>query len=834
MRSVIKSTICLFIGFQLILPIHAQNWAWAQSSNNSGSGEGYGLDKDLNGNIYACGMFASATLAFGTNTLTSTGSFNVYVVKYDPLGNVLWARSSTGSGTIICAATCLKTDINGNVLVTGYYNSTIAFGSQTLTNISGYDAFLVKYDANGNVLWAKSGGGTQFDQSYAVTVDPSGNSYITGNTNSTLTAWGSASLITSGGGGFLIKYDPSGNVLWAGQGTSATYNRGNGLSCDGNSNIYMTGAFYGTLIYGTVTITSTGGQDSYLVKFDAFGNAIWAASGILCAGSDAGLSVSNDLLGNSYLAGQYSAPGFSIGAQSFTNAGSNDGYVVKFDQNGNPLWANVVTGPGQDYCYSCSAYQGGVYLCGGVTGGSCTIGNYNFPIPAAVDNMFIANYDSNGNLLFANTLPGGGDDESSIVAISACSAVISGDYAINAFTLGNTTLSRQAGSTEPIFAAKFNIIPAIYVPGKVVCGAQSVSITASGMSTYTWSNNSNSPILTVSPLVTTSYTVSGNRICGSGSAVVTITVNPSPTVNATVSSPSVCTGAQIVLNASGANSYTWTGGVVNGIPFVANTSTTYTVNGSNSFNCAGTATASILVVQFPTVAPIASPTAICLGNSATLTAQGANSYTWFPVMSNQPSIVVSPTVNSTYSITRANSNCITTRSISLFVNPVPSVTLVSNNTIICIGNSATITASGANAYTWPGFPYNNTAIVAPTLTTTYTVIGTNFSNGCTASNTIQIVVQKCTSVEKFKLDLEEIKIYPNPNLGELTVELKAHSSKTQFLLFDDNGRLVYKSACNPGQNKFDLTGLAKGIYYWEFIEGSEKYNSGKIINLLFN
>lgn len=457
------------------------------------------------------------------------------------------------------------------------------------------------------------------------------------------------------------------------------------------------------------------------------------------------------------MTGGYIGSILNIGTQSYSYTANNDGYIAKFDPGGNPLWGRIVTGPGQDYCYSCSAYTGGVYLCGGVSPGNFTIGNYNFTTPPGNENMFIANYDSNGNLLFANTLPGGGDDQSSIVSINACSAVVAGDYGINSFPLGNTTLLRTAPG-EPIFLAKFDMVPLIYVPGKSTCPAQIESITASGMSTYTWSNNTFSSTLTVSPLATTVYTVTGNSVCGTASAMVTVSVSPSPTINVAVSSDSVCAGAQIVLTASGANSFTWSGGVINGVPFVPNFSTNYTVSGSNSLPCPGITTVSILVVPFPTIALVASPNPMCLGNSATLTAQGANSYTWLAGMGNQPDIVVSPTV-----------------------------------------------------------------------TTTYTVLGADLSNNCTATNTIEIVVDNCTGVEKWAADSEEIKVYPNPNPGELILELNTVSGETQFLLFNDNGQRVYRRDCIAGKNKFDLTGITNGIYYWELVGGHISHKSGKII-----
>src|SRR5690606_8330373 len=113
---------------------------------------GYGISTDANGNVLVTGFFGSPSITFGSTTLTnasSTGKDELFIVKYDPNGNVLWAKSAGGINGDW--GNSISTDANGNVLLTGYFSSSsITFGSTTLTNAGSYDIFIAKYDSSGN------------------------------------------------------------------------------------------------------------------------------------------------------------------------------------------------------------------------------------------------------------------------------------------------------------------------------------------------------------------------------------------------------------------------------------------------------------------------------------------------------------------------------------------------------------------------------------------------------------------------------------------------------------------------------------------------------------
>jgi hypothetical protein len=146
------------------------------------------------------GEFNSPTITFGTTTLTNGGGNDIFVVKYDPSGSVLWAKS--GAGISSESGKGISTDASGNIVLTGGFNSpNITFGTTILTNSSsGSDIFVVKYDPSGNVFWAKSAGGIGGEEGAGISTDASGNIVLTGGFNSPNITFGATILTNSGVG----------------------------------------------------------------------------------------------------------------------------------------------------------------------------------------------------------------------------------------------------------------------------------------------------------------------------------------------------------------------------------------------------------------------------------------------------------------------------------------------------------------------------------------------------------------------------------------------------------------------------------------------------------
>ena len=359
--------------------------------------------------------------------LSNTGSNDAFVVKYDAGGTPLWARRLGGTSSDV--AYSVTRDSSGNVIVVGTYQSSLniyaANGSTvsfSLTNSGGQDAFVVKYDSSGTPLWVRRMGGTGFDQARSVIVDSSGNVIVTG------------------------------------------YYASNPL------NIY---AANGTTVL--LTLPNSGSNDSFVVKYDSSGTPLWVRR-IGGAGSDTAFSVSTDSSENIVVAGQYASNPLSIFAAdgnsvfAFSNPGTNNAFVVKYDPSGTPLWARKIGGyNGSDGCNSVTTDSSGNVI---VTGNYTSIPLSIFAANGATESFsltnsgsndaFIVKYDSSGTPLWVRRLGGTSSDiGNSVMTDSTGNIIVTGNYAsspVNIFaTNGSTvsfTLSNSAGFDA--FIVKYN------------------------------------------------------------------------------------------------------------------------------------------------------------------------------------------------------------------------------------------------------------------------------------------------------------------------------------------------------------------------------------------
>ncbi|MDF2449483.1 MAG: hypothetical protein K0R26_1987 [Bacteroidota bacterium] len=222
----------------------------------------------------------------------------------------------------------------------------------------------------------------------------------------------------------------------------------------------------------------------------------------------------------------------------------------------------------------------------------------------------------------------------------------------------------------------------------------------------------------------------------------------------TASSASVCSGTSATLSASGASAYTWLPSASlnasNDASVIATptASTIYTITGLDANSCSQTKTLSLTVLALPNLTITPNTPSVCIGSSTTLTATGATNYTWSPSTglnsTTSSSVIANPTVTTTYSITGSNSNnCINTKTVAVTVYSVPVLNISPGSTTICNGGVASLTASGASAYTWTpssGLSSTNSSTVNanPSSTTIYTIIGT--SNGCSGMITSTVSV----------------------------------------------------------------------------------------------
>ncbi|MEN9640405.1 MAG: hypothetical protein RLZZ262_2274, partial [Bacteroidota bacterium] len=214
---------------------------WAGGTGDVGMDNGQVIALDAAGNIVMTGYFTSPVITFGSTTLTnadSLGTADFFVAKYSSSGSVLWAQRIGGSSNEYGYG--VATDAAGNIVVSGSFTSaTITLGNITLFNANpagtSSDIFFAKYDAAGNVLWAKSSGGINWDNGSQVATDKFGNVFVTGYYASSQITFGATTLNNSGiYDVFLAKYDAGGNFLWARSSVGSGSDIGNNVAVDPN------------------------------------------------------------------------------------------------------------------------------------------------------------------------------------------------------------------------------------------------------------------------------------------------------------------------------------------------------------------------------------------------------------------------------------------------------------------------------------------------------------------------------------------------------------------------------------------------------------------------
>ncbi|MEO8147331.1 MAG: SBBP repeat-containing protein [Bacteroidia bacterium] len=352
------------------------NLLWAKNSGGTSPDVCFSIATDVPGNIYATGFFQSSALVLGADTLNTNGSQDVILIKYDTAGNALWARSAGGAFTDIGYS--VSCDASGNVYIAGIFDSpAITFGSTTLTKGSGDAIFIAKYDNSGNVLWAKSATGTNALSTKGVAADIFGNAYITGSFSSPSVSFGSCILNNPNPGAdlvFLVKYNPFGNVLWAKSSLNIGSAYGIAVATDFSGNSYITGDFMycDSISFGQFTLQNAnqGNGDVFVVKYDTSGNELWANKGS-GGGDDCGFGIATDNSNNIYISGgydrganQYFAITFGSYTLPFPPGGKDPMFIVKYDSGGSVLCASSLQSGGDDFSGIAADNSGNAYIGG--------------------------------------------------------------------------------------------------------------------------------------------------------------------------------------------------------------------------------------------------------------------------------------------------------------------------------------------------------------------------------------------------------------------------------------------------------------------------------------
>jgi len=401
---------------------------------------------DSSDNVYLTGYTWSGTgIALGGYQNGNAGGYDAFLAKFNSNGVLLWATYYGGDNEDkgkSCAV-----DAMGNVYIAGEtYSANLASLSAHQTALAGYnDAFLVKFDSDGNRIWATYYGGGYYDEGYSCAVDASGNVYLAGY------AWSDSGIATAGahqqsiGGGtdaFLVKFNSDGVRQWGTYYGGELWESGY-CTTDVTGNVYLAGFTSSTVNIATISAHQTTlgwGDDAYLVKFNTDGVRQW---GTYYGGGDYdwGYFIATDSQGNVYLEGHTGSDDViaTSGTQQPTRGGDYDAFLVKFDGNGSRIWGTYYGGAAQERGNACAVDSNDNVILTGYTNSNSTniisAGAYQ-DFYGGNQDAFAAKFDSNGDRIWGTYLGGTGEDSGSF-----CTADSSGNVYLAGYTGSGTDIS---------------------------------------------------------------------------------------------------------------------------------------------------------------------------------------------------------------------------------------------------------------------------------------------------------------------------------------------------------------------------------------------------------
>lgn len=439
------------------------NWLWARRAGGTGDAErGNGIAVDATGNCFVTGYYYG-TAGFGATPLTSSGSSDIVLAKLDSEGNWLWATSAGGTG--LDSGMAIDLDSSGNCVCAGHFSSTAVFGSISLTSSGSYDMFVAKSDGSGNWLWVQKGGGADSESCYDLAVDDQDNCLVAGSFW-TSTTFGATTLTSSGNKDIILaQLDSSGiSWLWAAQagGTGADEARSVTSTCSGIYNV--TGSFYSTASFGPHSLASGGSYDIFVAKYGCCvappdpppppWDRVKTAGG---TSSDAVLDLVVDAQGNQYVTGYFRYT-VNFGMISLTGSGLTDIFVAKLSPSGSWLWAVKSGGSSNDwgdYGYGVAVDNAGNVYVTGVFYQSAYFGSTHLYSSGSFDNeLFVAKLDSNGNWLWAIRAGGSNNDCGYDIGLDSWGNVYLTGYFEGLASFGSISLYTYGG--RDVFAAKLD------------------------------------------------------------------------------------------------------------------------------------------------------------------------------------------------------------------------------------------------------------------------------------------------------------------------------------------------------------------------------------------
>ena len=406
----------------------AQNFDWAIKLGGTSDDEAWSVTADASGNVYTAGTFkvdADFDPGVGTATLTSAGGADIFLSKVNSAGVYQWAVQFGGISSEGSKPT-VKTDPSGNVYLAGAFRNLVDFdpgaGTAEITaNGTSTDGFVVKLDANGTFQWVKYFTGPDNINVRNLQVDASGNAYVTGDFSGTVDfrPEGTSLEITAQAFNdiYVMKVTTDGTLSWTKVIHTNNISSGYGLALDASANVYASGTFFGTGDFdpgaGSANLTSAGGTDAFVTKWNSAGEYIWAknfggSSNAIGQDDDVANAIAVDHNGNVVTTGFFRStadfdPG--VGVFEITSNGVMDIFVSKLDANGNFVWATALPEPGNNVGYDVAVDAVGNIYSTGQFGGQVDfdpgVDFHNLSSSGAEFDIYVSKLKPNGSFASA-------------------------------------------------------------------------------------------------------------------------------------------------------------------------------------------------------------------------------------------------------------------------------------------------------------------------------------------------------------------------------------------------------------------------------------------------
>jgi hypothetical protein len=316
--------------------------AWIKPHYRKCNGKGLKTDKD--NNIYLVGNYLDSVSFDGITIFQpNLGSHRYFfIAKFDSSGNCLFLKHGGQA-----YANDLDIDSLGNCYITGYFYQNSVIGNDTLSSRGTVDVFVSKFDSTGNALWVKQAGGKHSgsyskDEGYAIACSKSGNVYVTGSCTDTA-QFESVVFNNSNANNdiFVAKYSSFGNLIWVKRFGSVIDDEGRSIAVDEYENIYVGGSHVGTVNIGTYILPAFTHYDLFVAKFDSAGIVIWAKNAGGYTWNEYAKGIIIDKNNDVVICGEFSSPAY-FGNDTIYYSNSSNSFIAKLS---NPLTAiNEISG----------------------------------------------------------------------------------------------------------------------------------------------------------------------------------------------------------------------------------------------------------------------------------------------------------------------------------------------------------------------------------------------------------------------------------------------------------------------------------------------------------